>query len=254
MIHAILQARMSSNRLPNKVLLPIAGVPMLQRQIQRIQRAKQIERLTIATSRETSDDPIEALCKKLRINCYRGSLNDVLDRMYQAALQTSSSHVVRLTGDCPLVDPVLIDVHITRHLNNNNDYTSNTLEPTFPDGLDIEVIRFETLQLAWRESTTPSQREHVTPFIYGDPTRFQLENILSEKALNHLRWTVDEPEDLKFVRSVYDELHESNPNFTTTDVLNLLAAQPHLTKLNSHHTRNQGYLDSLAQEQGSNCP
>lgn len=242
----VLQARAGSSRLPGKVLRPLLGEPMLARQIERLRRCERIDRLVVATSMETSDDAIDALCHKLSINCYRGSLNDVLDRFYQAARDYGATQVVRLTGDCPLADPRIIDDVIVAHLEHGNDYTSNTLQPTYPDGLDVEVFRFTCLDVAWREATLSSQREHVTPFIYQHPERFRLENVRSVEDMSQLRWTVDEPEDFEFVRRVYEALYPVKPDFGTNEILDLLHRQPELATLNAGRQRNEGFACSQA--------
>jgi len=148
MILAILQARTSSSRLPGKVLKPILGKPMLLLQIERVRRARKIDKLVVATSNDPSDDGIEALCKQHGIDCFRGSLNDVLDRFYRAALTYNPEHIVRLTGDCPLIDPELVDSIIDMHLEGNYDYTSNAIQMTFPDGLDVEILTIKVLKEA----------------------------------------------------------------------------------------------------------
>ena len=181
-----------------------------------------------------------------RVDCYRGSLDDVLDRFYQAASFHGANHVVRLTGDCPLIDPGLIGQMIATHLEHGNDYTSNTLQPSYPDGLDVEVFRFTCLAQAWREARLPSEREHVTPFLYRHPERFRLENISAVSDLSCHRWTVDEPEDFEFVRCVYEALYPTAPDFGTSDVLALLERQPELATINACHKRNEGLSLSLA--------
>lgn len=246
MIVAILQARASSIRLPGKVLRPLLGVPMLARQIERLRRSGQIERLVVATSTQPADDAIAALCAPLSVDCYRGNLEDVLDRYYQAAKHHGATVVVRLTGDCPLADAELIDSVISTHLEHGNDYTSNTLQPSYPDGLDVEVFHFGVLEQAWREATLPSQREHVTPFIYQHPERFRLENVRSTEDMSQLRWTVDEPEDFEFVRRVYEALYPVKPDFGTNEILDLLHRQPELATLNAGRQRNEGFARSQA--------
>lgn len=245
MILAILQARVSSYRLPGKVLEPLLGVPMLLRQIERLQRAQKIDRLLVATSTEPSDDSIEKLCDAHGIECSRGKLNDVLDRFYQAARTANSEHIVRLTADCPLTDPALIDDVIDFYLNENYDYVSNAIEATFPDGLDVEVFRFSCLELAWREATLPSQREHVTPFIHQQPQRFRINHYKNLVDLSHLRWTVDEHKDFELVTKIYEALYPTNPDFSTQDILRLLDKHPELAHLNTIHQRNEGVKKSL---------
>src|SRR5262245_37090128 len=174
MILGILQARVSSRRLPGKVLKPILGRPMLERQSERLRRAHRLDKLVVATSTDASDDAIAALCESLPLDCFRGALDDVLDRFYQAAKRYSADTVVRLTGDCPLADPSVIDELILLHESGGYDYTSNTLTRSYPDGLDAEVAQMRCLEAAWHEAALPSEREHVTPFIYRDPERFRL--------------------------------------------------------------------------------
>lgn len=247
-ILAILQARVSSSRLPGKVMKPILGQPMLARQIERLARCRGFERLIVATSEDASDDAIERLCRQLGIACYRGSLADVLDRIYQAALPDAPDHVVRLTGDCPLADPALIDALIDFHLAQGYDYSSNCHIPSLPDGLDAEVMRFFALEAAWREARLPSEREHVTPFIRKHAERFRIGLWRNPVDLSQLRWTVDEAEDFEFVSRVYAALYPSNPAFGMQDVLDLLARQPELAAINQGLRRNAGFEKSLEQD------
>lgn len=246
MILAVLQARFSSSRLPGKVLKDLLGEPMLYRQIERVSRSKRIDKLVVATSTDHSDDPVEKMCLDKGVHCFRGSLDDVLDRFYRAAEPFSPDHVVRLTGDCPLIDSNVIDSIVELHLAEGNDYTSNTIIPTFPDGLDAEVVTWNALKTAWENATLPSEREHVTPFIYKRPERFRLGCLeKEEKSLLGLRWTVDEQEDLLFVRRVYEALYPKNSAFSTDDVLELLRVYPELNSINSGFERNEGYEKSL---------
>jgi len=248
MVLAILQARFTSTRLPGKVLKPILGRPMLLRQIERLRRSTIIDDLIVATSSERTDDAVEDLCRKNGIPCFRGSLNDVLDRFYRAAEQYGPDHVVRLTGDCPLIDPGIIDQVISVHVQGGYDYTSNTVESTYPDGLDVEVVRFTCLAQAWQEATLPSQREHVTPFIHQQPGRFKIGSVKNNVDLSSLRWTVDEPADFELVTSIYEKLYPRNPAFTTQDILVLLEKNPKLRTLNIQYGRNEGYDKSLAED------
>ena len=248
MILAILQARVSSTRLPGKVLKPILGVPMLMRQVERINRAKLFDRFLVATSVHPTDDPVEELCRTQGIECFRGSLDDVLDRFYQAARPYRPDHVVRLTGDCPLADPELIDEVIAYHLKGDFDYTSNTLEPTYPDGLDVEVFRWTCLEEAWKEAGLPSQREHVTPFIYLQPERFKLGSVKGNSDLSSLRWTVDEYVDFELVTKIYEALYPSKPCFNMRDILELLKQHPELNCINNHLRRNEGLEKSLRED------
>ncbi len=233
MIVGVLQARTGSRRLPDKVLAPILGRPMLARQVERLRRARRLERLVVATSNDASDDRIETLCGEIGIDCHRGSLDDVLDRVYRAACASGATQIVRLTADCPLADPSLVDRVVALHLEGGYDYSSNALARTFPDGLDVEVVRRHCLEEAWREAREPFEREHVTPFLYRRPERYRLGSLEQREALGELRWTVDEPADLAFVRCVYEALHPSDPDFGTDQILDLLARRPEIASINS---------------------
>lgn len=246
---AILQARMSSSRLPGKVLKPILGQPMILRQIERIRYARRVDRLVLATSTDTSDDVLVEHCEAASVECARGSLEDVLDRYYQVARRFGPAHVIRLTGDCPLTDPEMLDAVVEFHIAGASDYTSNSLnEPTFPNGLDVEVMRFACLEQAWRQAHLPSEREHVTPYLYNTPGRFRLGDYRGEPDLSDLRWTVDEPEDLEFIRRIYAALYPANPAFRTRDILALLEREPALSSINSRFQRNEGMKKSLLKD------
>ncbi len=249
LILALLQARTTSKRLPGKVLLDVCGKPMLLQQVDRARRAKAIDKLVVVTSTDASDDELAALCGRYGVECFRGSLDDVLDRFYQAAKPHGPEHVVRLTGDCPLTDPAVLDLVIARHLESGADFTSNALEPTFPDGLDVEVCRFAVLERAWREASLKSDREHVMPFVYREPGRFKLCKVRSDVNLSHLRWTVDEPQDLEVVRAIYAGLYEKNPAFGMNDVLAFLEQRPDLHGLNARFIRNEGLLMSQRKDE-----
>jgi spore coat polysaccharide biosynthesis protein SpsF len=248
LILGVLQARTSSSRLPGKILMPILGIPMLEHQIRRLLRSRLMDSLILATSDQVSDEPVAAMAASIGIGCFRGSLDDVLDRFYRAASSSRPDHVVRLTGDCPLADPEIVDRTIALHLESGADYTTNALEPTWPDGLDVEAMRFACLEEAWREARKPSEREHVTPFINTQPGRYALRHLKDEPDLSGLRWTVDEPEDFAFVRAVYERLYPGNPRFGTLEILALLEREPQLGNLNSGFIRNEGLKKSLAKD------
>lgn len=250
MIVAVLQARASSRRLPGKVLKPILGKPMLAHQIERVKRARSIERLVLATSANDDDDAVADLGKTSGVDVYRGSLDDVLDRFYRAAEPFAPSHVVRLTGDCPLADPELIDRIVAFAVEGGHDYASNTIPPTYPDGLDVEIASFEALGTAWREATSASDREHVMPFLHRQPGRFALGSFTGSEDLSQLRWTVDEPADFEFVRGIYEALYPAKPDFGTEDVLAYLRDTPSLAEINAGFLRNEGYLNSLDATKG----
>lgn len=241
MIIAILQARMSSSRLPGKVLKPILDRPMLQHQVERLRRAETVDVLVVATSDRPSDDPLAELCAAIGVDVFRGSLDDVLDRFHRCATAHGADQVVRLTGDCPLADPELVDALVRFHLDGDFDYSANCRPPTLPDGLDAEIFTMEALGRAHAGATTSHEREHVVPYIINRPGDFAMGNwSLDGEDHSGLRWTVDEPEDLVFVRAVFEALYPGNPAFTWRDVLRLVRQRPQLAALNAHHERNAG--------------
>ncbi len=227
MILAILQARMSSSRLPGKVLKTIVGKPVLALQLERLSRCKQIDKLIVATSIEASDEPIEKLCSKLKIECFRGDLADVLDRFYQLSNHQKAKHIVRLTGDCPLVDPRLVDQVINHHVNGKFDYTSNIYPRSYPDGLDVEIMTKATLDWLNKEATSQEDREHVTYFLEkrlldDNLTNVAVGNVSQKRNLSSLRWTLDTPEDFELIERIYQALYKNNPTFTTNNILEYL--------------------------------
>ncbi len=250
MILAILQARMSSSRLPGKVLMPILGKPMLFFQIERVLRSNLLDKLVIATSNDSSDDPIESFCEGNGVECFRGSLNNVLDRYYRCAEKFKPDTVVRLTGDCPLADPEVIDSTVRYFIDNNCDYVTNGgKEPTFPDGLDVEVFTFESLRESWENAELPSEKEHVTQYIKRHPGRHKLGVYKNQQDFSGLRWTVDEPRDFELVSKIYKELYPNNFYFTTDDIITLFKRKPDLAAINAGIERNEGLKKSLSQDE-----
>jgi spore coat polysaccharide biosynthesis protein SpsF len=233
MTTAIIQARMSSTRLPGKVLLDLAGEPMLARVVERTQRARTIDHVVVATTVEPEDEPIVALCHSRDWAVFRGDRDDVLDRYYQAALADGADAIVRITSDCPLIDPDIIDRVVAR-LDGTVDYASN-INPrrTFPRGLDVEVFTFAALSAAWREDRDRSGREHVTPFLYRHPERFRIALVESDRpeTASH-RWSVDTPEDYELLERIYAEFPRGD--FTWKEILALLERHPHWADLNRH--------------------
>ena len=230
---AIIQARMGSTRLPGKVLMELAGQPMLARVVNKVGRAETIDRLVVATSVLPVDDVIATFCEHYNQPCFRGSEDDVLDRYYQAAVMYQADVVIRITADCPLIEPQVIDhaVQVFKKAQPTVDYVANTLPPrTFPRGLDVEVMRFDVLAHAWHDDTNPAWREHVTPFIYRHPELFNLQPVINSINYAGLRWTVDTPEDLAFVRRVYD--HFGHDQFTWQEVLAVLEGHPDWQEIN----------------------
>ena len=244
---AILQARCNSTRLPNKVLKKIIGKPMIQHQLDRIKRSKLIDEIIVATSNEISDQPLVDLCDELGIKSFQGDLNNVLDRFYQASKTSDVDIIVRLTGDCPLTDPSIIDSVIIMHIEDGNKYTSNIEPETFPDGLDVEVFDISVLKNAWENAKSTSDLEHVTPFIRRDES-IKKGSYVSEIDKSNLRWTVDEPNDFTFVTKVYELLGTKSKFFNSQEIYSLLEARPDLLNINNKIVRNEGYALSLEEE------
>lgn len=229
---AVIQARMGSTRLPGKVLLDLAGEPMLARVVNRSRRAEMLDKVVVATTKKSRDNAIVELCESRGWLYSRGSEDDVLDRYFQTAKQYDTDVVVRITSDCPLIEPDIIDMGVQEFLQGESiDYVSNTLPPrTFPRGLDVEVIAFEALERAWREDDTSAWREHVTPYIHRHPEEFALKAITNDQDYSFMRWTVDTPEDLAFVRRIYE--HFGHDRFSWHDVLALLKVHPEWLQIN----------------------
>ena len=247
MILAVMQARCSSNRLPGKVLKPILGRPMILYEIERLAKSK-VDKAVLATSIEASDDKLASVVSEAGWDVYRGNLNDVLDRYYQCAKVYQPDHVLRVTGDCPFLDWQVIDKVIEQHLTEENDYTSNTLEYKYPDGLDAEIMSFSALEQAWHEARLASEREHVTLYLKNHPEKIKQGSVVCEQDLSRMRWTVDEPEDFEFASLVYEHFEKVQPFFLMEDVLVLLHEQPNLMKINQGFIRNEGLLKSLRED------
>jgi spore coat polysaccharide biosynthesis protein SpsF len=227
------QARTGSTRLPGKVLAQVCGKTLLEHQMERMLRARSLAEVVVATSTMPADDAVERVARGRGWAVWRGPEQDVLARYAGAAAAFAADPVVRMTMDCPLIDPTVIDRVVGTHLGGTWDLVANNLEPTFPHGLDLEVISLSALEIAHREAATPFEREHVSPFIRDHPERFCLGNVRSPRDLHHLRWTVDYPEDLDFVRVVYEALYRDGGFFTTEDVLALLDRRPEIAAINA---------------------
>lgn len=228
-VAVLIQARMSSRRLPGKVTRPLAGQPAILRMMERVARVERADTRMVVTSTDPSDDELHALCQRRGLDCFRGSLDDVLAR-FLAACPPACDTVVRLTGDCPLVDPALVDEHIQRYLDAGSEvqYLSNAFERTFPDGLDVEVFSREILEAAARDAHEPGDREHVTPWIIRNAKRRALTQAVD---LSRLRWTLDTAEDYANISALYDTLYPSKPDFDRFDVYRLLLARPELLRV-----------------------
>lgn len=233
-IVAIIQARVGSTRLPGKVLEDIAGQPMLAHVVDRTRRAKTLDETGVATTTQPDDNAIVRVCQNQGWPYFRGSEEDVLDRYYQAALAFEADVIVRITSDCPLIEPEIIDKVVDEFLRYYPavDYASNTLIRTFPQGLDVEAIGFSALKKAWQGDDNPVWREHVTPYIWHHPDKFKVRKVANDIDYSYMRWTVDTPEDLTFVRQIYD--YFKNDAFGWREVLHLLEMHPEWMEINRH--------------------
>ncbi|HNX68455.1 MAG TPA: glycosyltransferase family protein [Candidatus Omnitrophota bacterium] len=232
---AIIQARMGSERLPGKVLLPLCGKPMLLHSIVRLKRCRSLDRIVIATGDRKENQPILELARAEGVEGFAGSENDVLDRYCQAADRYKPQHVVRCTGDCPMLDPNIIERIIKTHVDGGFDYTSNTLERSYPRGYDTEVMTFASLKKAASEARVPYEREHVTPYIWEHPSWFKLGQVRakSDQMQPTLRVTVDTPEDFRFIQEIFEALYAQDHFFGIDSVMALVRRRPELI-VNSH--------------------
>lgn len=236
-ILGIIQARMSSSRLPGKVLKPLGDKPMIVYQYERTCLAKLLDEVVVATSEDSSDDELAKILGTNSINYFRGSLDNVLDRFYQIAKKSEADIVVRLTGDCPFSDPEVIDQVIQYHKDQGGEYTSNCRPPTFPDGLDVEMFSFDALETAWKNSTTVREKEHVSPYIVAN---YEKNNYEFEKNLSHYRWTIDEPEDYEFATKVFNQISEKGLVADFKNIRDIVESNEELMNLNHHFERNAG--------------
>lgn len=232
----IVQARMTSTRLPGKVLKEVLEKPLLEYQIERLKRADRVDEIVIATTTNVTDQPILDLCNRLSIPYYRGSEDDVLARYYGAAMEHNADVIVRVTSDCPVIDPRVISSIIEFYIENRTqyDYVSNSLKRTYPRGMDTEVFSFHCLQESFREAQATAEREHVTPFIYNTPSRFRLANVAYTEDQSKYRLTVDTPEDYELIRRIIEELYPLNNKFTLEDILQLFQKNSDWFLINSH--------------------
>jgi spore coat polysaccharide biosynthesis protein SpsF len=232
-VATIIQARMGSTRLPGKVLKPIAGRPMLSYQLERLRRCERVDSIVVATTVMPADDPIVAFCLAEGVLCTRGSEHDVLSRYIDAARQVGATSIVRVTSDCPLLEPELVDQAIDA-LGGNVDYVSNMMQPTWPYGMAVEAMPRRVLEEAAAQASDPAEREHVTPFIYWRPERYRLKSLAMQPDLSEKRWTVDTPEDFDLVSRILSTLYPRKPDFGISDVLELLEQNPSWENINRH--------------------
>ncbi len=244
-ILAIIQARTAASRLPGKVLLDIAGEPMLVRVLERTKRALTVEDILVATTDEPSDDAIQELCNQRGYACFRGSNFDVLDRYYRAAAAYHAGFIVRVTADCPVIDPAVIDKTVLALFGSGDadnlvepiyDFAANRLPPpwkrTYPVGLDTEVCSFQNLELAWKEANQTHQREHVMPFFYEQPQRFRICHVTHDPDYGAQRWTVDTLQDLELLRTIYDRF-PGRDDFSWLEIFDLLEREPEIAQINA---------------------
>jgi spore coat polysaccharide biosynthesis protein SpsF len=235
-IVTVIQARISSSRLPGKVLLPLLGKPLLFRMIERVKRAKLIGTIVVATSTNQEDDKIKFACEEENTTCFRGHLTDLLDRHYQLAKKYNADAIVKIPSDCPLIDPFIIDKVIQHYIDNEEyDYVSNLHPATYPDGNDVEIFSSQSLEYAWRDATKDFEREHTTPYMWGHKDSFNIGNVEWETGLDlstSLRFTIDYEEDYLFIKRVFEELYPKNPDFGLNDILRLLEQKPEVAEIN----------------------
>jgi len=240
----IIQARTGSSRLSGKVLSKIQSKPMIWHVINRVKKVKNVEQIILATSTNIDDKPLVKIAEQENIIAFTGKTNDVLDRYYQASLKFNANPIIRITGDCPLIDPKLITKMLVFFQHNKYDFVSNNINPTFPDGLDASIFSFKTLQKAWKKANLQSEREHVVPYITKNKKLFKIFSYENSENFSNYRWTVDEKNDLNFVRKIYC-LMKPQQIFYMDDVLKILNKYPSLSKINSNIVRDQGYAKSL---------
>lgn len=233
-IVAIIQARMGSTRLPGKILKKVNGRPLLSYQLERLQQSNYINDLVIATTIDEKDDLIVEFCKKNNILWYRGSEEDVLARYYETAKTFKADVIVRITSDCPVIDVQVVDKTIWCFRNNNFEYVSNTVERTYPRGLDTEVFTFAALEKAYNEATLARDREHVTAYFYTNPDVFKIGSVRNEVDYSKYRWTVDTEEDFQLINNIIEKLYSENPKFTLHDTVKLMEANPDWFYINAH--------------------
>lgn len=247
-IVAIIQARMGSTRLKGKVLKELCGKSILHHIIERVSQSNLIHTIITATTTEETDNEIVQFCSNQAFHCFRGSEHNVLERYFKCAELAKADIIVRVTADDPFKDPKVIDKAINLLIQGEYDYVSNTIHPTYPEGIDIEVFTFNALAKAYAEAKLLSEQEHVTPYIWKNKNKFKVLNFEYPQNLSELRWTLDNPKDYAFVEAIYSRLYKPNYIFYMEDILDLLEKEPYLSEINTGIIRNEGYLKSLKQD------
>lgn len=244
---AIIQARMGSSRLPGKVMMKLANKPVLAHIIERLSYCKMIEKIVVATTKEPSDDLVKNYCTNNKIECYRGNLEDVLDRYYHTAKIYHADPIVRITCDCPVIDPVVVDAIITGYL--SGEYDCYGLGGKFPDGLDCTVYSFSALEKAWKEAKLKSEREHVGPYIENNLHLFKNGSLELFQNLDHHRWTLDVHNDYELLNKIFNALYRPDSPFLTNEILQFMKSNPNLSAINNKVVRNEGYIKSLQEDE-----
>ena len=248
MIGCIIQARTGSSRLPGKVLMKLdKNYTVLDYVTKQLSFCKLIDKMIIATTNLEQDDIIEQAAKKLRIECFRGDSDNVLDRYYRCAKKFEIDNILRITSDCPLIDPEIVDRVIEKYLTREYDYVSNTLIRTFPDGTDAEIFSFNVLEKAWKNATLSSEKEHVTLYIINKKVGYRLGNLENDEKVGRQRWTLDRIEDFELIKKIIERI-DKRP-ILMKDVLDLLSNEPELIKINAHIPANEGMLKSLKRDE-----
>lgn len=241
MITAIIQARTGSSRLPGKVFADLSGQPLIWHVVNRLKYSKKIERIVLATTVNPKDDVLEQWAQDNKIDCFRGSENNVLERYYMAAKAYEADVIVRITADDPFKDPVVIDSVIEKLQTEQLDFSFNNNPPSFPEGLDVEVFTMKALETAYRNSTDPYEQEHVTQYFYRNKPMFKQGNFAYEDDISALRWTIDTDKDLEMAAIVYEKLYQPGKIFFFGDILDLFEKQPEISNINSHVEKSAMY-------------
>jgi spore coat polysaccharide biosynthesis protein SpsF (cytidylyltransferase family) len=246
---AIIQARMDSTRLPNKVILKLGDKSVIEHIVERVSMADTIDEVVVVTSINRSNLELISLCVNKGIRVFVGSEDDVLDRYYQVAKLLNPEYIIRITGDCPMIDKDIIDGVYEYFISTKADYTTNANPPTFPDGLDTEIFTFNSLKTAWENAQLMSEREHVTPYISKNINQFKINNFANNVDYSSKRWTLDEKNDFDFIKLVYDHFYKGEHNFWFNDILEYIKQFPEVENLNTGIVRNEGYTKSLKKDQ-----
>jgi len=249
-ILTVIQARRGSTRLPDKVMMPVLGEPILLKMIERVKRSKLYGQICVATTQKAKDDVIADLCKTNNIDYYRGNSTDLLDRHYQAAVLFGADAIVKIPSDCPLIDPEIIDEVLQYYISRSAEYdfVSNLHPASWPDGNDVEVMSFKTLEKAWKEAKRELEREHTTPYIWENKDEFRIGSVFWETGLDYStshRWTLDYQEDFEFIKKVYEELYPQKHDFTLSEILNLLQQKPEIAEINKTYAGEYWYKNHI---------